>query len=672
MSRGNFILPRARDWATAGSIFAILAAAFTVSLTIRGYRLSTVSLIDPAGVIQVTAWDLFNEARFRAGQFPLWNPYTGLGQPHLASMQPAPFYPLKLFAYMIGGLAGHDFYLFLRLLLMGLGPFILLRGIGIGFGGSLFGAVSFGLGGYTLWFANLVDPNNQVLTPFLMMAFVMLADKWTPKRFAAAAALVAADALGGHPEGLFISLLFSVLFALFGVPRKYFLEAVIRIAAAGITGFIAASLLIFPFAEYYLRAWHFHFTGMGFLHLWPRAIVTVFSPLFSWLSPGAQWELPRGIDAMGLFEIYRLPYSVMTMRAGLPYLGFLASFFAAIGILRFKHMPREGAFFLLFFLIACGLSMGLFPFRLLAFLPPFSVMNNAKFYFCELTFALCMIAGMAADDIIRRNGRTAALLTGALVIELALCSLTVKPYVKVDWDNSMEAPWAKNLDLGVEGYRFQAGGYSLFPPNFGVVKGFSDIRSSDALFPSSYFFWLNSAGEISEREAMYDFYPRYFTRLVAGALSSDAAALMGIRYFVDERPRSIEGFRPVEENGYYLYERDDACPRVFTSSEEPFECRGGIKWKRVNSERVEINVSTSSRVVVFSELRYPGWQAMLNGRKIKPMDLKAPLQAYDTSGERGELVIEYRPASFRVGLWATFSTLVFMACLVFRRKSEVK
>jgi len=671
MSRVNLEPPRAKEWAKACLILALLVAAFAVSLKVRGYRISTVSLIDPAGVIQVTAWDIFNEKLFRAGEFPLWNPYAGLGQPHLGSMQPAPFYPLKLVGYIVGGLTGHDIYLFLRLLLMGLGPFVLLRSIGVGFGGSIFGGICFGFGGYSLWFANLVDANNQVLTPFLMLAFAMLAERWTPRRFALAAALVAADVLGGHPEALFISVMFSVFFALFRVGAKNFFIALIRISGAGFIGFAAASLLLFPFSEYYFRAWHFHFNGMGFLHIWPRALVTVFSPIFSHLSPGAQWELPRAIEAMTLFDIYRLPYSVMTMKAPLPYLGFIAAFLAAYGIYRFKRLPRECMFFLIFFLVAGGLSMGLFPFRLLSFLPPFSLMNNAKFYFCELTFSLCMIAGIVAGNVIGRLGRKSVLLIGALIIELALCSLTVKPYVPVNWEKSIKAPWAKGLDLSLEGYRFQAGGYFLFPPNFGVVRGFSDIRSSDALFPIDYFRWIYEAGEIPEREASYDFYPRYFTRLNERALSSDAAALMGLKYVVEEVPaKSLEGFNLINEDGYFLYEKTDVCPRLFVSIGAVLECRDGIKYKRANSQRVEAHVESSSGTVVFSELRYPGWRATLDGREVKQVKLKAPLQAYDTGGESGKLVIEYRPASFRIGLWATVSTLLFIICLIVRREAE--
>jgi len=663
-------LPGPGEWVPAAMILILLVSAFTISLGLRGYRLSTVSLMDPAGVIQVTAWDIFNDRSFRENEFPLWNPYTGLGQPHIAAMQPAPFFPLKFFAYLFGGLAGRDLYLFLRLWLMGYGAFLLFRSIGIRFGGAMFGAISFGFGGYSLWFLNMVDMNNQVLTPFITLVFARFSERWSPRIHLLAAALVAANVLGGHPEGLFVSLLFSGLFAVYWAGPGRIVKTAARIMAAGLTGFLTASLVIAPFAEYYPRSWSFHFPGMGFIHLWARALISIFSPLFYPIAFKSGWELLPGINAISLWQIFHQTYSVMTLKWGFPYLGFCAGIFAMIGIFRFKRLPRAGAFFVAFFLFAAGLSMGVFPFRLLAFIPPFNLMNNAKFYFCEITFSLCALAGMCADKTLRRGIKSSLAVMAILVIELSVSSLTVKPYVPVDWDRSMKAPWAAGLDLSSSGYRFQAGGYFLFPPNFGVAKGFSDIRSSDALFPIEYFRWLNDANGTSADEAIYDFYPRYFTRLNKKGLSSDAAKLMGVKYYVDEVPDdTLVGFQPIKKNGFYLYERPDVCPRLFEWDNNIGGCGAAVTFERINAEKIEADIIKPMNVLMFNELRYPGWRAAMSGAEIKPVRLDVPLQAYDVAGKTGDLVIAYAPVSFRVGLWVSLSTCVFAVAAAFTRKS---
>jgi len=460
------------------------------------------------------------------------------------------------------------------------------------------------------------------------------------------------------------------LFALFWAGRGRSFQAVIRIASAILTGSIIAAILLAPFVEYYSRAWSFHFPGIGFLHVWPRALIPLFSPIFSPLAAGTGWELFRGVEDMNSRQIYWLPYSVMAIKAGFPYLGFVASFFAIMGIVRFRKLPRAGTFFLVYFLFTAGLAMGIFPFRLVSFLFPFHIMNNVRYNFYGITFSLCALAGMWADKILRRGIKSSLAIMAILVIELSVSSLTVKPYVPVDWDRSMRAPWADGLDLSLNGYRFQAGGYFLFPPNFGVAKGFSDIRSSDALFPIEYFRWLNDANRTSADEAIYDFYPRYFTRLNKKGLSSEAAKLMGVKYYVDEVPNdTLVGFQPIRRNGFYLYERPDACPRLFEWDNNIGGCGAAVSFKRVNAEKIEADIIKPMNVLMFNELRYPGWRAVMNGAEIKPVRLNVPLQAYDVAGKTGNIVIAYAPVSFKVGLWASLATCVFAVAAAFWRKS---
>ncbi len=654
----------------AGAILALLVFAHTAGLSERNYNVSTTSFIDPAGVIQVTAWDLFNESRFEEGAFPLWNPYTGLGQPHLGSMQPAPFYPLKILFYAIGGLEGHDFYLMARLWLMGFGAFLLLYCLGAGFGGSLFGAITYGFGGYSLWFINLVDLNNQLLTPFLMVSFGLLVEKWTPRRFAMACILIAADMAGGHPEALFVSLLFSGTFAIFWAGRRQFLHAAGKLAAAGVSGCIAAGAVLLPVAQYYPKAWHFHFKGMGFVHIWPKALITVFSPVFRPLAAGREWALPPAINLFSLFDIYRLPYDMLLMKAGFPYLGFIGAAFTLWGIVRLRKLPRSGVFFLIFFLLAAGLAMGLFPFNLISFLPPFNVMNNAKFFFCEIALSLCVLAGLAAGDFMKNRREAGAILIVALVVELAASSLTVAPYVPVEWKNAMKAEWAEEIDLSMKGYRFQAGGYFLFPPNFGVVKGFSDIRSSDALYPEDYFYRLYEMGGTERKYAIYDFYPRYFTRLNRRALENPETRLMSLKYYVTERQpfEPLDNFELISSNGYYLYSRPDACPRVFTSSDISLNCEAEPDWERPGPESVRIRLDGNWPLVVFSELDYPGWKAEFNGTTIKPLERYTPMQVYDVGERKGELTIRYEPEGFKAGLWSSLAGCAFLLALVFVRR----
>ena len=701
-------MPPLREWAVMALVLAALVGMRVAGLSSRGMRLSTTSFIDPAGVMQVTAWDIYTARRFHRGEFPLWNDLTGLGQPHLANIQTAVFYPLKLPFYITGGVRGHDLYLFLRLIMLGLGPFVLLRALGVSRAGSAFGAISFGAGGYAMWFANLVELNNQILTPFLMIALVRLGLGYNPRRFLAVASLVTLDVFGGHPEGIFVTLLFSGLFAIFRVGRAALPGAFGRWAVAGILGLAGAAAALVPFAEYFPKAWNFHISGMGFMHLGPKSLISYLSPFYLSLVAGPMWEIPQGVLKMSLYDFYRQPYESFQLKMGLPYTGLIVTAFMAAGMVRLKEMPRGAGYFAAFWIVATAFSMGLFPFKLLSFLPPFHVTNNAKFYMCEITFSACVLAGMAFD---RLSSRAAPLITlvilmaltlviylacsldvpevflqmlpaaiaaallatrgrgrawaiiAMLICELAVMSVRVTPYLPLNWDKSLSAKWIDDVEGkigGNSGARIQAQDLFLLPPNLNLVRGVPDISSSDAMFPKAYFDWINKAGGLDDDAALRDFYPRYYTRLNDKALESRDAAIMGVKYLISVNtiaaPAAYEFRGKIDAN---IYERGETCPAVFTWEANGRKCEP-VGPVQVSTEKLtfDIGASRMRSPVVFNQLRYPGWTAYADGKELRPFDIGIPLQAYQTIEGAKKYTFIYRPRSFSIGLWTSIVTII--------------
>lgn len=733
------------EWFLISLLLVATLSIYVWALHKRGMTLSTTPFIDPAGVIQVTAWDFYNAACFHKGIFPLWNPYTGLGQPHLANFQTAVFYPLKVFFYPWGNLWSHDLYLFARFVLLGLGIFVLLRAIGTSKPGSIFSSLAFSCGGYVLWFINLVELNNQLLTPFLMIALARLGSGFSWKRFLAVSALVWADILGGHPEGIFITLLFSSLFAcwMLGLRRVPYAAALWCCASA--VGAMGSAIVIFPFVEYFTKSWNFHFAGMGFLHLGLKAPLTLLSPYFSPTAGGPLPTLPDNLSGMSLRDFFKLPYSSFQLNAGFPYLGIITSSLAAAALFNLKRLSRGAGFFAAFWFLSAGLSMGIFPFNLLAFIPPFHVTNNAKFYFAEITFCACALGGMGLDIIERRKRtiliflcfftvlavalnfmlaiRTHHLLIQMLpplilclvllseesgksifrnsqqndmfirnssnkikllavlflICELAIMKQTVKPYLPLNW-HKIEAQWIKEIAKEISsternfpaGFRFQVKEDFLLPPNLNLIHGLADVRSSDAMFPSKYFYWINELGGIADNEVFHDFYPRYYTRLNEQALNSTNADLIGLRYLVTEKPlpSSDVFIFKTQIEGINIYERMRVCGLIYLLEENGVSCASHMNVEETKEDKIVFRLNggggAKGMPVVINTLDYPGWtiRDKTKNTALQKTQTSLPLLAFYPKTETTRCEAVFAPVSFKVGLWVSLCTILFAIIFV--------
>ena len=105
-----------------------VALDFTASDSFPRGALSTLPRVDPAGVLQVWAWNQFSVSELRRGHFPLWNPHTALGQPHLANLQTAVFYPLSIIQAWLANPLVSDLVLLIRLALAAKRPRWVLEG----------------------------------------------------------------------------------------------------------------------------------------------------------------------------------------------------------------------------------------------------------------------------------------------------------------------------------------------------------------------------------------------------------------------------------------------------------------------------------------------------------------------------------------------------------------
>jgi hypothetical protein len=402
-----------REAALAGLVFLAVLYLCRSFHDLSAY--SSTPLLDPAGILQVYPWHHFNMEQFRSGHFPLWNPYSALGEPHLANIQTAVFFPLYWAWYAIGGTAAYGVMLLIRLWLAAMFWFIFARARICSFTGALIVGSAYAFGGYGLWFVQLVDLNSQMLLPLALLALPELALKPRISNFSASAALIALIIIGGHPEAAFVTLFVASLFTLTALlverqrpapalnPQRgadaliRVIHRVLLLAAAAVTGLLLSSITSLPFLNYLSRCWTMHGAGFGFFHLDPRGIFTLFIPFIHYVFKGMPREIPVQYINFGSLEMLRLSYKASGVPGNLPGCGIVVSLLAFYSLLRLRRQSWPVLFFSGLLALLLGLTFGLPGFRLIALTPPFNMNANFKFYFSEIHACLALLAGVGLD-----------------------------------------------------------------------------------------------------------------------------------------------------------------------------------------------------------------------------------------------------------------------------------
>lgn len=211
-------------------------------------------------IYQFFVWHSLVSQALQADQgLPLWNPYVFTGQPLVANMQSALFYPPNLLLNWLSPGTVASIRVIFNLLLAALFTFLFARALQISIKGSILAAMAFTLSGpLTVW---LGHPHSNVLVtlPLLMWAVEKLIQRPNYGGIGALAIGVGLAFLGGHPETTFHVLAFvSMYIAL----RLIFLRPTLKTGGAciGAVGFgvllgaAVSAIQLFPFVDFLLQS----------------------------------------------------------------------------------------------------------------------------------------------------------------------------------------------------------------------------------------------------------------------------------------------------------------------------------------------------------------------------------------------------------------------------------
>ena len=140
----------------------------------RGYPFKNFLITDP--VLQQYPWRELSVGLEKTGQMPLWNPYSGAGEPLLANIQSSSLYPLNILLFVFPFIQGWMALLMLQMFLGGIFTFLFLKNLGLKKESSLFGSTVFILSGF---YFSWITWNNLLHVVLWMPLILMSIDKIT-------------------------------------------------------------------------------------------------------------------------------------------------------------------------------------------------------------------------------------------------------------------------------------------------------------------------------------------------------------------------------------------------------------------------------------------------------------------------------------------------------------
>jgi hypothetical protein len=380
----------------------------------ENYLLADVPLV-------VRPWHELMRRLLHDGVLPAWNPRVLTGIPFIVNPQTGLFSPLSLplwilpFSYALGLVAA------LKLWVAGLGTYLLVRELRLGFLPALLGAVAFAFCSMNvMWLMPEAVPAVVVWLPWLIWLVERLLARGGTGTAVALAFVTAAALGGGHPGSQVHVLLAAGLYALLRVAlgRERAPPERLRALALALGAFVVGIALVGAIAVPELlssrdtvgtlarRAGASTLPGLGHM---PFGVVR--TPLFpDW------WGRPSAFETAGSpLHAWNVNYEERTFYAGV-----VALLLACVGLTNRTTLRRQAPFLVLG---ALGLAMALHApglWWLAVQLPVLELVENQRLHFVfELAVAVLAAFGLqAALDRPGERGRQLAVVLAALGVGL--------------------------------------------------------------------------------------------------------------------------------------------------------------------------------------------------------------------------------------------------------------
>ncbi len=187
---------------------------------------------------------IFWTEALRAGEFPLWNPYSYAGHPLFATLQPGVLYPVNMLLLVLPFDLAFNWTIVFHYALAGAFTFALIRELGAGVSGSLAAALVFMLSGYLFSVHNVMSTLFSVAwAPLALCMHIRTMRTGSVAYAAATSTTLAMMFLAGGIEVLFAAIL--LLLAASVYPSAVLVDGVYKARAMKRAGLFALTLSLF-------------------------------------------------------------------------------------------------------------------------------------------------------------------------------------------------------------------------------------------------------------------------------------------------------------------------------------------------------------------------------------------------------------------------------------------
>lgn len=283
------------------------------------------SLSDPSRTVFDLPRDFAVADGFRHGRLDLWNPRVGLGMP-LWAEGGAPLLPLKLPFYLAPSRRTYDLATALRLVVAGIGAYLLARRRGLAFLPALAAGCLFEVCGTMIWTLPFGQGAPPCLLPWVLLGAEAIARERRPVAAAGGGVALGVTANSGHPMlallvfGGFGAAIAGHVLAAWRRPRTALSIAALACGAL-VLGFALGAPALLPV----LDAWS---NGRLYKSSWSFALRAGFG-----LSQTRD-TLPIALFAPGLLVPVQREFGAAFPQALGPVVGVLSLFLALVGSVR--------------------------------------------------------------------------------------------------------------------------------------------------------------------------------------------------------------------------------------------------------------------------------------------------------------------------------------------------
>ena len=232
---------------------------------------------------QIIPWKKLVLEQINTGQFPLWNPHNFSGEPLLANIQTAIFYPLTLLFFVFNFDTAWSLYIVSSPIIALLGMFFFMRTLSLSKRAAIIASLSFAFSGHMLsWLEWGVVTHSGVWLPCILACLYQIIIK--KKNYSIFLVLSSSFTIfAGYPQESAYTLLISLVFALLLLfkDRPGIKKNLWTLIKAGIVILLITSIQTLPTFQFFKTS---ALNGSTSQNLFfrtrtaPRRLLTAFSP----------------------------------------------------------------------------------------------------------------------------------------------------------------------------------------------------------------------------------------------------------------------------------------------------------------------------------------------------------------------------------------------------------